>query len=106
MRLGAGVVLLALALSTVGCGDSDSGPPAPALSFAASTIVFPDTVIDRVVPTGVKSDVVFHPVSWSFLSCRLVFVEDTLVKGEAELHGQSSLCLPGERSARASVQFH
>jgi hypothetical protein len=44
--------LLALAVSAVGCGDSS---PPPALSFAESTIVFPDTVIDHVEPGSVKS---------------------------------------------------
>jgi hypothetical protein len=38
-----------------------------------------------------RDDVVFHPVSHIFGPCRLVFVEDTLLKGEAELRGQSSL---------------
>jgi len=33
---------------------------------------------------------VFHPVTSTFGPCRLVFVENTLVKGEAELLGQSS----------------
>ena len=36
-------------------------------------------------------DVVFHPVSHIFGPCRLVFVEDNLLKGEAELRGQSTL---------------
>jgi hypothetical protein len=52
MRSEAGLWLLALVLSAVGCGDPG---PAPALSFAESRIVFPDTVIDHVVPASVRS---------------------------------------------------
>jgi len=37
-----------------------------------------------------RADVVFHPVTSTFGPCRVVFVENTLVKGEAELLGQSS----------------
>lgn len=60
MKSRAGVVVLVLVLSTVGCGDSstetrDSGLPTTALSFAASMMVFPDTVIDRVASNGVLS---------------------------------------------------
>jgi hypothetical protein len=43
---------VALALLVVGCGEPE---PTRAMSFAASTITFPDTVIDRGVPGGVQS---------------------------------------------------
>lgn len=44
--------LFATVLSLFGCGDPASPP---ALSFEASTVVFPDSVIDRVATGGVKA---------------------------------------------------